>query len=238
MFSATVDYYDAIYHDKDYQAEARYIATVIRARVPRAASVLDVGCGTGGHAPFLAAEHGFRVDGIDIEAGFVEHARARHPAGTFTRADMTDFDLGRTYDAVICLFSAIGYVRDEPNLRRAVAAMARHSAPDGVLVVEPWFEPGAMRHGHVTCRVADTVDGTICRMSHTTIEGSVSRLHFEYLIGSPTGLRRVTELHELGLFTRRQMESAFVATGMTVAFDEQGPTGRGLYVAWRAGGTD
>jgi len=238
MFSATVAYYDALYHDKDYRTEARYVATVIRERVPRAASVLDVGCGTGGHAPSLAAEHGFRVDGIDIEPGFVKHARARHRAGTFTQADMTDFDLGRTYDAVISLFSAIGYVKDEAGLRRAVWAMARHAAPDGVLVVEPWFEPGAMRQGYVTCRVADTPDGTICRMSHTAIEGQVSRLHFEYLIGSAAGLRRVTELHELGLFTRRQMESAFEAAGMTVAFDEQGPTGRGLYVASRTRGAE
>lgn len=233
MFDATAEYYDALYHDKDYQAEARYVADAIRDRVPRAASLLDVGCGTGAHAAFLATHHRFHVDGIDLEPAFVERARARLPSATFTRADMTDFDLDRTYDAVICLFSAIGYVRNEPNLHRAIAAMARHTGPGGVLVVEPWFEPGVMRPGFLTCRVAETANGTICRMSHTAIEGAVSRLHFEYLIGSAAGLRRAAERHELGLFTRDQMEGAFAAAGMAATFDERGPTGRGLYVARR-----
>jgi SAM-dependent methyltransferase len=234
VFSSTAAYYDALYHGKDYRAEARYVADVIRRQAPGAESILDVACGTGAHARFLATEHGFLVDGVDREPGFVERARARHPEGTFTQADMLDLALGRTYDAVICLFSSIGYVKAETGLHRAVAAMARHARRDGVLLVEPWFEPGTMQDGFVTCLVADTADGAVCRMSHTAIDGSVSRLTFEYLIGSASGLRRATEVHELGLFTRRQMEEAFVAAGLTVAFDARGPSGRGLYVAHHA----
>src|SRR4029077_6122861 len=39
-------------------------------------SVLDVGCGVGGPARLLAAEHGARVRAIDLSADFIAIARA------------------------------------------------------------------------------------------------------------------------------------------------------------------
>jgi SAM-dependent methyltransferase len=232
MFDATADYYDLFYAMKDYRVESRYVAAAIRDRVPRASSVLDVACGTGEHARFLAADHGFRVDGIDLEPALVAAARRKNPEGTFREADMVDFELGRRYDAVVCLFSAIGYVREEANLARAIAAMTRHLAAPGVLLVEPWFEPGAIQDGYVTALTVDTPDGKATRMSRTRIDGSVSHLEFEYLIGTAAGITRHSERHALGLFSRAQMEAAFVTAGLPVEYDQEGPSGRGLYVAW------
>jgi SAM-dependent methyltransferase len=233
MFDASADLYDLFYGDKDYRGEAAYLAARIRVRVPDARTVLDVACGTGVHGGFLSEEHGFAVDGIDLDPGLLERAAARLPAGRFVRADMTAFDLGRTYDAVVCLFSSIGYVRHEAGLRRAIAAMARHVAPHGVLLVEPWFEPGVLEHGYVMCRVVDTPDGKACRMSLTEVEGAVSRLRFEYLVASPGGMRRASEVHELGVFPRDVMLRAFEAAGLAVEYDREGPADRGLYTAWR-----
>lgn len=235
MFSRTPELYDWFYREKDYRAEAKYVADVVRARAPGAATLLDVACGTGEHGRFLAGDHGFAVDGIDIEPMLLEMARAKVPAGVFRIADMVDFELGRTYDAVVSLFSSIGYACTEVSLRNALAAMARHLKPGGVLVVEPWFEPGTMTHGFVTLRLSELPDGTTaCRMSHTVIDGALSRLHFEYLIGDASGLRRETEIHELGLFTREEMTSAMGAAGLRdIRHDDVGPSGRGLYVATR-----
>ena len=62
---------------------------------------------------------------------------------------MAGFERGRRFDVVLCLFSSIGYARDEERLRAAVAAMASHLEPVGLLVVEPWLAPEAWREGHV-----------------------------------------------------------------------------------------
>jgi SAM-dependent methyltransferase len=230
VFHSSAAFYDSIYSWKDYRSEAAKIAEAIRARNPRATSLLDVACGTAEHARHLVGDHGFRVDGIDIEPAFVDCARAKIPDGGWTCADMVDFDLGRRYDAVICMFSSIGYVRDIAGLVRATTSMAAHLAPDGVLVIEPWFEPGTMEDGHITSLVADIPGGKIMRMSHTSIEGCLSRLHFEYLIGQPQGLTRAAEVHELGLFTREEVLSAFRSLGLEVTYDPTGITGRGLYI--------
>jgi len=76
-------------------------------------------------------------------------ARLKTPAGNYTRADMTDFDLDRGYDVVTCLFSAIGRVITFERLERAISCMARHVRPGGALIVEPWFTPDRWNPGNV-----------------------------------------------------------------------------------------
>jgi 2-polyprenyl-3-methyl-5-hydroxy-6-metoxy-1,4-benzoquinol methylase len=109
MFGASAAYYDLLYREKDYRGEADYVAAAIRDRVPTATTLLDIACGTGEHARFFAEEHGFAVGGIDVEPTLLEIAKAKLPSGSFHVADMVDFDLGHSYDAVVCLFSSIGY---------------------------------------------------------------------------------------------------------------------------------
>lgn len=237
MFSSSIELYDLIYRRmKDYAKEAGEVATLVRGICPGASTVLDVGCGTGEHALHLRTDHGFRVDGVDLEPGFVDLARAKNPDGEFVVADMCHLDLGRTYDVVLCLFGAIGYVRDEDRLRSAIAALARHAAPGGVVIVEPWFAPGALTDGYVSLVTAEDEGVSVCRMGFTEVKDRISRLRMEYLVGTTGGIRHETETHELGLFTRDEMEEAFVAAGLAPDYDDEGPTGRGLYRARRKSG--
>ncbi len=232
MFSESADLYDLIYSQfKDYAAEAERVATLIRRLHPDARRVLDVACGTGEHARLLSERHGFQVDGIDLDPAMVRLAAAKVPAGRFEVADMTDFTLGRTYDAVLCLFSSIGYVRTLAGVERTLASFRRHLAPGGVVVVEPWFAPGVLQQGRVTVSTAEAEGVKVCRMAHTHVDGRISRLRMDYLIGQADGIRHASELHELGLFTPEEMQGCFRAAGLAADYDPEGLTGRGLYVA-------
>ena len=188
-----------------------------------------MGCGTGAHARQLI-EVGFRVDGLDVEERFLEIARGKCPDSRFYLGDMRDFRLAERYDAVVSLFSAIGYVRDEAGLFDAVASMRAHAAPGGVVIIDPWFEPGVLTDGHVMTVTSETDGLAVCRMSRTVVEGSISRLEFEYLIGTADGIERRSEVHELGLFTQAQMEAAFHAAGMSVDRVEDALRTRGMYI--------
>lgn len=179
-YSEAAEYYDLLYqNEKDYTAEADLLTQLIRERAPTAVTLLDVGCGTGSHARALI-DAGFTVDGVDIEPAFVELARAKCPEGTFYVGDMTALNLPRRYDVITCLFSAIGYVESETALRHAIAGMRRHLNRGGVLIVDPWFEPGQLTHGWITVLLGTGADVTVCRMSRTLVEGTTSRLEFEY----------------------------------------------------------
>lgn len=229
-YSTAAAFYDLLYQgEKDYAAEAEVLGSVIRAHNPSAASVLDVACGTGSHARALT-ELGFEVDGVDLEPAFVERARTKCPEGQFVVGDMTRLSLPTRYDAVTCLFSAIGYVESESELRSTIGGMRAHLAAGGVVIVDPWFEPDQLTHGWISTLVGKDDDVTVCRMSRTLIEGRTSRLEFEYLIGRATGIDRRSEVHRLSLFTQPEMEGAFRAAGLAVERMPEVLRTRGLYV--------
>jgi len=232
MFSETAELYDRFYWWKDYDAEAaRLRELIVAAGGPGGGTLLDVACGTGKHAEALAAH--YAVEGMDLDPVLLECARRRLPDLPLHHGDMRDFGLGRAYHVVTCLFSSIGYTRTREGLHAAVASMARHLAPGGALAVEPWFAPGQFIPNHVHLLTHEEPDLKLVRMTHGRIEGAVSILDFEYLVGQADGITRAHERHELGLFTHDEMLAAFEAAGLRTTFDPQGLMGRGLYIALR-----
>jgi len=228
VFTKTAAFYDAIYSFKNYQAEAEKLRALIgEKRTAPARSLLDVACGTGLHLSFL--RHHFDVEGLDLDAKLLDVARQRCPGVTFHHADMTAFDLGRKFDVVTCLFSAIGYAGTVERLDQAVGNMARHLAPNGLLVVEPWLAPQDWRTGVIHALFVDRPELKIARLNHSQARGRLSVIDFHYLVGTPASIDYLTERHELGLFTREEYLESFRRAGLEVSHDGQGLMGRGLY---------
>jgi SAM-dependent methyltransferase len=228
VFRRSARLYDAVYASiRDYPREAAELDRLIQERRPGARTLLDIACGTGAHLEHLT---GYEVEGLDLDPEMLGVARERLPNVPLHEGDMADFDLGKRFDAVVCMFSSIGYVRTAERLRSAVSSMARHLEPGGVLVVEPWLSPEVWVDRHVGAVFVDQPELKIARMNVGEREGNLSIFEFEYLVGTPNGLERFNERHELGLFTVEQYLEAFRAAGLEVDHDPEGPMGRGLYI--------
>ncbi len=232
MYTESYKYYDRIYSKfKDYNSECDKILNLLKDKQPNARTILDVAVGTGEHARILSEKGDYIIDGVDIMPEMVEIARSKKQTGEFFVGDMTNFDLGRKYDIVMCLFSSIGYVRSLENVANTLNCLKRHINDDGIMLVEPWFTPEVARHGYFDCTMADENDIKIARMSHTEIDGRIHRIHFQYLVGTKDGIEHLTEVHEMGLFTKEEMLGSFAKVGLKVEYDEKGLFGRGLYIA-------
>ena len=230
-YSQAAEFYDLLYSEiKNYRTETARLLEILGSAQFPVSRVLDVGCGTGKHAQLLC-ESGLEVDGLDLEPEFVRIAQRRNPTGSFSVGDMTAFEVSQPYDAVVCLFGSIGYVLEEAKLRKAIACLVSAVHPGGLVILEPWFEPGTMEDGYVTMLSARGERIVVSRVSRTSIVDTVSRLEFKYLIGRPSGIEQLSEVHELGLFPRAAIEDAFQHVGFEVAYDPEGLMGRGLYMA-------
>ena len=146
---------------------------------------------------------------------------------------MRTFDLGKRFDAVTCLFSAIGYAGDTEGLDAAVARMAAHLEPAGILVVEPWIEPDKWIDGHLHLLTVDEDDLKIARVTQSSRRGNVSIMDFHFLVVTRDRADSFEERHEPTLFTRDEYLGAFRGAGLAVEHDEEGLIGRGLYIGRR-----
>jgi SAM-dependent methyltransferase len=227
-YVAAARVYDLFYEEKDYAAEAGAVVALAEQYAPGARSLLDVGCGTGMHLSHLAG-HYPRAAGVDVSDAMLDEARTSFPHLDFHRGDMRTFALAEEFDVVTCLFSAVGYMVDDAALREAVANMARHVAPGGVLLVEGWVDPADWDEGRASAHSRVGEHAAAARVMLSGREGDVSTIDMHYVIATLDGIEHVAELHRLGLFTATQYRAAVEAAGLRYA-REEGLTGRGLHV--------
>lgn len=151
VFDTYARYYDLLYRDKDYAAEAAWIHDIIRSHSPSADSVLEIGCGTGAHASELA-RLGMSVHGVDRSEAMLEAAEARREslpapiAGkmAFSVGDAVDFRLGRKFDVVISLFHVMSYQTTNKDLLAALTTASVHLAPGGIFIFDCWYGPAVL----------------------------------------------------------------------------------------------
>lgn len=232
--------YDGFYRGrgKPFRAEAELVANLVRHHCPAARSLLDLGCGTGLHLEFLAADLA-HVEGVDLSEEMLAIAAARLPGTRLHVGDMRTFAVGRRFDAVICLNSTVGYLGDTAQLDACLRRVAAHLEPGGVAVVEPWWFPETFLPGYIAGDVVDGDGGrVIARVSHSVRDGSRTRMDVHYVVADPgVGTRHFTDTHMLTLFDRSDYERAFTRAGMSVEFRRSdGPLPR-LFVGVLGEGT-
>ena len=230
MFTKSSSYYDLIYHFKDYKKESQKIARIIRRMNPRARTVLDAACGTGAHDRYLKKY--FRVDGIDLNRAFLKAAKKKNKAGIYRHADMQSFRLRKRYDAVVCLFSSIGYLPSLAALKKTLSCFHTHLDPGGIAIIEPWITPGEWKPGSVHLHTYNGENLKISRVALTRRKGRKAVITFYYLAAQADGnCRYFTERHITTLFSVSEILRVIRKSGFRVTYHQGGLIGRGLYIA-------
>jgi SAM-dependent methyltransferase len=127
--------YELAYPEPDDQTPAmcRLLFSRYLAAPPR--SILDVGCGTARDLDSLSRGCP-ECWGVDYLPEMVEYARSRRPHLRLAVGDMRDVRLGRTFDAVLCMGSALTYALTGEDVARALDTLAAHAHPGTLLVLD------------------------------------------------------------------------------------------------------
>jgi dTDP-3-amino-3,4,6-trideoxy-alpha-D-glucopyranose N,N-dimethyltransferase/N-dimethyltransferase len=129
---------------------------------------------------------------------------------------MRTLELGRTFDPVICLFSSIGYITEPAGMRQAVARLAAHVAPGGVLILDGWVRPDEWREPYRSePDVAHDDDMLVVRLALTRREGNITELDMHHLVQTAEAIDYFVERHRLALTPTEEYVSAVEGVGLT-----------------------
>lgn len=217
-------FYDILYQDKEYSLEVDFLEKVFRKyRKKKVHTVLDVACGTGGHAIALS-ERGFEVTGIDLSAEMLERARSKSQAKNvsilFKQSSMQEISLDRTFDAAVVMFSAINYLTDYQDLKDTFAGIRRHLNQDGLLYFDCWNGLAVIeRFDPYREKVVKEDDLEVKRVSRTEVDPVSQLCTVDYVLEifkDGEKIEEFKEIHHLKFFFIDELKNYLAAAGFKV----------------------
>jgi SAM-dependent methyltransferase len=223
--------YDAVYASRD---DAGFWQAM--AAAAGGGPILELGCGTG-RVLLPLARAGFEITGLDLSAEMLERCRAKLPSEPpevsdrvrLLEADMTSFDLGRRFAAIICPFASFQQLRTVEQQLACLERCRTDLRPHGTLVLDlPNPDPAPPSHvrdepaeGEATAELVEWTDGRRIRWWMTVIDYDRSlqcnECEVTYEIVEADGAtRRINEKIILRYVFRYELEHLLVRAGFRV----------------------
>lgn len=224
-FKLYSQYYDLLYADKNYVAEANYIADLIHTYKPNSKSILELGAGTGKHA-FLLAKKGFQLLGLERSADMVAIAnQENNQQVSFKVADITDFNLIQSFDVATSLFHVISYLTDNKSLIQTFKNVHQHLNNDGIFIFDVWHS-SAVHHQIPEKRTKKLQNENmeVLRKANPIIYPELNVVEVDYEI-TITNLKdktnhQIYEKHPMRYFSRPEIGLLAYATGFELVHTE------------------
>jgi SAM-dependent methyltransferase len=228
-YSVFAKYYDAIYAEKDYKAEVEALHRTIQMhKQSNGNTLLDAACGTGGHIQYLRRY--YSATGMDISPEMLEVARGKFGDVEFHQGNIADFDLGRQFDVVTCLFGSISYLTTKELLFSALKCFSNHTVQGGLIIIEPIFTAETVRRTSIGISCVDESEYNLARVNSITREGDIVYLNFHYLLATPTGVEHIFDPSPMGVFSKDDFAESMRSANLRVVGEESGLSKEAIYV--------
>lgn len=145
-------YYDLLYREKDYAAESNYVLNLIDRygdnKSRSSWNILELGCGSGGHAAFMAPTVQQLV-GVERSHEMASQATAKGILNfRMIEGDITELNAflpseykHECFEAVISLFHVVSYINRNDELISCFNSVYNALKSGGVFVFDVWFAP-------------------------------------------------------------------------------------------------
>lgn len=224
VFDRYAQYYDLFYREKDYPGEVDYVDALIKKYATGdVKTILDLGCGTGGHAVLLA-QKGYDVVGVDRSDTMLAIAKEKNSrmgaSAEFRKGDICAFDLDKRFDVAIAMFAVIGYQTSNNALENALINAKSHLNDGGLLIFDGWFGPAVIaQKPQDRILIVEEGAGQVIRMTRAeldilthTVDVTFDVLHIE----NDTVREHVEETHKMRFFFPKELEFILTTIGYEV----------------------
>jgi SAM-dependent methyltransferase len=169
VFAEYARFYDTLYQKKNYGLECDYLEQVFALSGKPVHTILDLGCGTGGHALELS-RRGFQVTGVDQSKEMLSQARKksislpRQNRPVFHQSDIRSLQIDQKFDVVVSMFAVMCYMTTNQDLKAAISTARNHLNPDGLFFFDAWFGPAVLsQKPSDRYRIFETDSGKVIR---------------------------------------------------------------------------
>ena len=238
IFKKFSDYYELLYKDKDYNAEAAYIHNLISRHNTNFKDILEFGSGTGKHARILVGL-GYTVHGIELSENMISKAKIV-PGFTCQQGDITNSKMDKTYDVVTSLFHVMCYQITNKQLKGVFENAAAHLNKDGLFIFDFWYSPAVYaQKPSVRVKRAANEKIEITRIAEPVIIPNENRVDINYSIYVKSlidqKIHMITETHSVRHFSLpeidiicemygfKRLQTEEFKTGKKVSEDTWGP---------------
>lgn len=139
--------YDVLYYDKDYEKECDFIELLFKKYNYQPKTILDLGCGTGGHALILA-RRGYKVTGMDRSPSMLQIAREKVAKEgleiEFIEGDITNITLERKFDTIIAMFAVMSYQTTNCAIASVCKLSKESLTTGGLFMFDCWHGPAVI----------------------------------------------------------------------------------------------
>lgn len=238
QFGLYSEYYDLIYEDKDYDAEADYVGRLLMQSLAECRTVLELGCGTGKHGERLAAA-GFDLTGVEASPTMLQQAEARAKSlriqevnGCFCvqAGDARTVRVGRTFDAVISLFHVVSYQISNADVRQMFETAAAHLRHEGLFVFDVWYGPAVVSiRPAVRIKRMENDRIAVLRIAEPKVDMNRNRVDVGYTMfvkEKATGrVDTLNEQHRMRYYFAPEIDLLAQASGLEIIRTEEWMTG-------------
>lgn len=240
IFTAYSEYYNLLYQDKDYLAEAYYVNNLITSFSKGAQHIIEMGCGTGLHAGHLASM-GYTVHGIDKSETMLQLAikqQSQFPTHisqklSFLQGDIRNYECSRHFDIAISLFHVMSYMTHQEDLNMAIGTAKRHLKENGLFIFDCWHGPGVL-HEKPTSRTK-TFENQYMSITRTSVPEMIKDAHcvdvsFDIVIHDKKNKKntRLHELHEMRYLFTDELKPLLESHGLALIHAEEWMTKKPL----------
>ncbi|MCL1996544.1 MAG: class I SAM-dependent methyltransferase [Defluviitaleaceae bacterium] len=123
--------------DINYAQWGVFIDNIIKAHMPKASLVLDLGCGTGNLTTLFPH---YEMIALDISTDMLMVAREKAESlgqnVLFLNQDIRSFELYGTVDACICTCDCLNYILEQDELLQTFRLVKNYLNPNGVFIFD------------------------------------------------------------------------------------------------------